>query len=93
MISSTQAGTDIGTTVNVSLVARILFLEAENNTLRQKLSRMGRALFRVEQIAHDDSLVSLYTGFPSYEVLLSFFNFLGPAAKNLHYHGSKSKGK
>ena len=42
---------------------------------------------------HDDSLVSLYTGFLPYAVLLSFFEFLGPAVHNLHYHWSKSKSK
>ena len=90
--NSTPGGTDVTTTVNVALVARIQFLEAQNNALRQQLSHTRKG-FRIEQIANDDSLVSLYTGFPSYEVLLSFFEFLGPAAHNLHYHGSKSKGK
>ena len=93
MLSSTPASADISTTVNVSLVARIQALEAENSGLHQQLSRTGKSVFRIQQIAHDDSLVSLYTGFPSYEVLTAFFDFLGPAAHNLHYHGSKSKGK
>ena len=50
-------------------------------------------MFRVEHIAHNDSLITLYTGFPSYEVFISFFEFLGPAVHHLHYHGSKSMGK
>ena len=92
MISSTPTS-DINATVNASLVARIQFLEAENAALHQKLSRTGKAVFRVEHIAHNDSLISLYTGFPSYEVFISFFEFLGPAVYHLRYHGSKSKGK
>ena len=71
----------------MALVAHIQFLEAQNNALRQQLSHTRKG-FRIEQIANDDSLVSLYTGFPTYEVLLSFLEFLGPAAHNLHYHGS-----
>ena len=92
-MSTTPADTDVSTTVNVSLIARIQFLEAENSKLRHQLSQTGKSVFRIEQIMHDDSLVSLYTGFPSYAVLLAFFEFLGPAVHNLHYHGSKSKGK
>ena len=88
-----SASTDVSATVNASLVARIQFLEGENRQLRQQLSLTGKKVFRIEQIMHDDSLVSLSTGFPSYDVLLSFFEFLGPGAYNLHYHGSKSKGK
>ena len=31
----------------------------------------------------------MYTGFPSYEVLVTFFDFLGPAVNNLNYWGAK----
>jgi len=93
MPSSASAHADLSSTVKVALVARIQALEGENYTLRRKLAQAGKAVFCIEQIAENDSLVSLYTGFPSYEVLLAFFEFLGPAAHNLHYHGSKSKVK
>ena len=92
MISPTPTS-DFNNTDNASLVARIQFLEAENAALHQKLARTGKAVFRVEHIAHNDSLITLYTGFPSYEVFISFFEFLGPAVHHLHYHGSKSMGK
>ena len=78
-MSTTPANTDVSTTVNVSLIARLQFLEAENSKLRHQLSQTGKAVFCIEQIMHDDSLVSLYTGFPSYAVLLASFEFLGPA--------------
>ena len=38
---------------------------------------------------HNDSLVKMYTGFPSYELLVAFFDFLGPAVNNLNYWGAK----
>ena len=38
---------------------------------------------------HDDHLVKMYTGFPSYELLVAFFDFLGPAVDNLNYWGAK----
>ena len=36
-------------------------------------------------IADNDSLVALYTGFPSYGVFLAFYEFLGPAVHKLRY--------
>ena len=39
--------------------------------------------FLVEDIAHDDNLVQMYTGFGSYVILLAFFEFLGPRAQLL----------
>jgi len=46
--------------------------------------------FRIEDIASRDSLVRYYTGFISYEILLVFFEFLGPSVHNLTYWGSSS---
>ena len=48
--------------------------------------------FRIEDIAHDDGLVRLYTGFISYCVLLNFYKFLGPAVNDLFHWGGR-KGK
>lgn len=47
----------------------------------------------MEQIKHDDCLVSFYTGFKSYVVFLAFFQFLGPATSKLNYWGIKSKSQ
>ena len=38
---------------------------------------------------NDDSLIRFYTGFPSYEVLVAVFEFLGPAVNQLHYRGKQ----
>ena len=44
-------------------------------------------LFRIEQIADNDSLVKFYTGFASYALFLMFFEFLGPSVYRLRYWG------
>ena len=41
--------------------------------------------FSIESIQHDDKAILFYTGFPSYILLLTCFNFLGPAAMVLCY--------
>ena len=41
--------------------------------------------FSVESVKHDDKAILFYTGFPSYILLLTCFNFLGPAAMVLCY--------
>ncbi len=74
--------------IDVALTARIEALEAENKQLKAELSASKDAFFRIETIATDDSLVRLYTGFASYEILLIFFEFLGPSVNNLTYWGS-----
>ena len=38
---------------------------------------------------HVDKLIRFYTGFVSYDVFLSFFNFLGPVVNELRYQGKK----
>ena len=48
-------------------------------------------MFGIDDIAGNDKLVSLYTGFPSYDFLLAFFEFLGPAVANLNYWGEKER--
>ena len=79
-------------TVNAALITRVKSLEAENIKLRKELDTAQKRSFCIDDIASDDNLITLYTGFPSYDVLISFFKFLGPAAYNLNYIGSKSKG-
>lgn len=80
---------DLQITVNAALMARIEVLEHENASLKRSLEASSKKPFRLEDIAHDDRLVRTYTGFPSYVVLLAFFNFLGPAAHHLQYWGTK----
>ena len=75
--------------VHAALTARIEFLEAQNKSLTQQLAT-PKVLFRLANIKHNDILVRFYTGFPSYEILLFFYEFLGPAVHKLQYWGSKA---
>ena len=75
--------------INTALLTQIEMLESENKLLRQKLALPKKTRFGIEDIAHDDGLVKVYTGFISYAVLLSFFEFLGPSVNELSYWGGK----
>ena len=81
--------------LNTGMLARIEYLEAE--VQRLKLINTEKPHFRLEQIANDDALVRFYTGFPSYDVLVAVFDFLGPSVNRLHYWGTsmstRSTGK
>ena len=74
--------------VHTALLARIEALESSNEQLSSQLSSQKK-YFRLEHISHDDSLVHFYTGFNSYELLITIFQFLGPAVNNLTYWGTK----
>ena len=78
--------------VSTALLARIEALEAENTSLK-KHALSKDANFGMEQIKHDDRLVSFYTGLKSYVVFLAFFQFLGPATNRLNYWGIKPKSR
>ena len=86
-----QSHSEVQVTVDVALSAQIQMLKSQLEKLQGELDEAKRAPFRVECIAHDDSLISLYTGFPSYDVLLSFYKFLGPAVHELTYWGTSKK--
>ena len=77
--------------VNTALFARVEALEAENSHLKRDLDNCEkkREYFRLELVKHDDKLIRFYTGFVSYAVFLSFFDFLGPVVNELHYQGEK----
>lgn len=89
METDTERREDLEITVNAALMARIELLEQENASLKRAVVSSCKKPFRLEDIAHDDRLVRCYTGFPSYAVLLAFFDFLGPAVNHLEYWGSK----
>lgn len=76
--------------VNTALVARVEALEAENKQLHRQLSSHSKP-FRLSSISHSDSLLHFYTGFQSYELLLIFFDYLGPVVNELNYWGSTKK--
>ena len=67
-------------------------LEAKIHDLEDEikvLTESDRSRFSLESIANDDTKVMFYTGFPSYDHLKIFFDFLGPATKQLIYRDSK----
>jgi len=74
--------------VETALLARIEFLDAQLEKL-QKNKMTKSQPFSIDQIKHNDHLVSFYTGFPSFAVFLEFYQFLGPAVDKLHYWGAK----
>lgn len=78
---------DVQVTVNAALLARVEALKAENEALKKQLTR-NKSYFRIEDINTNDGLICFYTGFISYEVLLCFFDFLGPTDR-LQYWGVK----
>ena len=44
--------------------------------------------FGLQRFAGSDSDIRFYTGFPDYNTLTSFYEFLGPAVTQLNYWGS-----
>ena len=71
--------------------ARVEYLEAETKYLRSHINAKKPPFFRIEQIAENDSHIKFYTGFTSYALLLSFFEFLGPSVYSLKYWGDSER--
>lgn len=72
--------------VNTALVARIEALEAENRSLGKNIAlSQSKGPFWVEQIKNDNQLIRFYTGFTSYMIFLTFFEFFGPVVNDLNY--------
>ena len=88
-LASADSPQDCSTNIvlNTALLARIEVLESENICLKSQPKVMGH--FKMEDIQHDDKLVCFYTGFSSFSVFTTFFEFLGPVVEHLHYWGSK----
>ena len=68
--------------INTALLACSEILKAEYSRLQS--SERKHQHFKIDQIKHDDYLVSFYTGFPSFAIFLEFFQF-----DKLQYWGSK----
>ena len=75
--------------VNTALLACIEYLQLANKHLQDDLDKQKPKYFRLEIIMHNDKLVQFYTGFQSYELLIAFYEFLGPSVSNLKYWVSK----
>ena len=76
--------------VDKALILRIELLEAENKDLKSKLARKT---FSVEDVAGNDDLVKLYTGFTTYSVFLAFYDFLGPSVNELASQPSRTTAR
>lgn len=77
---------DVQVTVNVALIARVEALEAENEALKRQVSKR-KSYFRVENIQNNDiSSAFILACIASYEIILCFFDFLGPCDR-LQYWG------
>ena len=74
--------------METALLARIEFLEAQLEKLKFTDHKKSQP-FNIDQIKHNDHLISFYTGFPSFDLFLEFYQFLGPAVDKLHYWGTK----
>lgn len=92
-VSATSRRNETEVVINTALVARIEALEAEKRTLAKKLFNQKPKQFCLQEIADNDKLIKFYTGFDSYDTLMSFFGFLGDAVHNLQYWGSKPSSK
>ena len=75
--------------VNTALLAHIEYLQLTNKCLQDDLDKQKPKHFRFEIVMHNDKLVQFYTGFQSYELLIAFYEFLGPSVSNLKHWGSK----
>ena len=89
--STTQVCSTDQPLVTTALLARIEFLEAECSRLQNSERKILH--FGIDQIKHNDQLVSFYTGFPSFAIFLAFFQFLGPVVDKLQYWGGKQNAK
>ena len=76
--SSFSSRDDVYFAVNAALMAKIEMLVSENIALKNKFVTTEKSPLGLEDIyiMHDDHLVKTYTGFPSYKLLIAFFNFL-----------------
>ena len=89
--SELQNESDTGNMQVTALTSQIGQLKVEIMRLNNQLELAKQAPFRIECIRHDKKLTSLYTGFPSHDVLMAFFKFLGPSVDRLQVWGTKTK--
>ena len=68
---------------HLTLLAHINALEAETRQLNATLASQRAIPWRTSCIANNDELIRFYTGFVSYEVLLAYYEFLGPSVHQL----------
>ena len=76
----------------LELQAKIAALETNVAHCQQKLKEAAeenailvRRQFSLDKIKHDNSAILFYTGFPSYEALIGFFNYIRPKIPKMQY--------
>lgn len=63
-------------------------MQQEIDRLSKELEQLAVEKFGLQRFAGSDSDIRFYTGFPDYNTLTSFYEFLGPAVTQLNYWGS-----
>ena len=78
----------VNTDVNYDVLLKELRekIEMLENELRIVKRSLEKQRFRLANIAGNDKMVAFYTGFPTYSLLESCFDFLGPAVHHLSYN-------
>ena len=75
------------------LLAHIEYLESENQKLKEAVGSQKKTNFHLEDVAHEDTSIRFYTGFPSYEIFFAIFDFLGPSVDELYLWGTPTTRK
>ena len=71
---------------DISSLCRVVSkLDSEKASLKLKLDELK---FGLQRFAGSDEDIRFYTGFPNYSTLITFYEFLLPAANLLNYWGS-----
>lgn len=78
--------------VILEMQAKIATLESKLSICQEKLREADeemeillRRQFSIDKVKHDNSAIMFYTGFPSYEVLISFFHYIEPKICKMQY--------
>ena len=76
----------------LELQRRIELLETQLTDCQEKLSEAGKEnavllerQFSIEKIKDDNAAVLFYTGFPTYEALISFYKYIEPKLSKMQY--------
>ena len=89
--SSTSTLADSDTTETLTSDSIIEKLQQEIADLKIKVETLTAEKFCLQRFAGSDNDIRFYTGFSSYAILCSFYEFLGPAVTQLNYWGSDFK--
>ena len=63
-------------------------MQQKIDILTKELEQIQVEKFGLQRFSDSDSDIRFYTGFPDYNTLTSFYEFLGPAVTQLNYWGS-----